>query len=110
MPPHSAWEWLERYGSIQVPPEELRLGFEELSAALAGKVAARIQKEQLEERLRKTRAMARRKGIAVYEGSGFGALEVLRRDLAGERPMSPHLEYHMTGESLENWLSLIHIL
>ena len=107
MPPHSAWEWLERYGSIQVPPEELRLGFEELSAALAGKVAARIQKEQLEERLRKTRAMARRKGIAVYEGSGFGALEVLRRDLAGERPMSPHLEYHMTGESLENWAMLL---
>ena len=63
MPPHSAWEWMERYGSIQVQPEELRLGFEELSAALAGKVAARIQEEQLEGRLKKTRTMARRKGI-----------------------------------------------
>lgn len=107
MPPHSAWEWMERYGSIQVQPEELRLGFEELSAALAGKVAARIQEEQLEGRLKKTRTMARRKGIAVYEGSGFGALEVLRRDLAGERPLSSHLEYHMKGESLENWAMLL---
>ncbi|MFR1054866.1 MAG: hypothetical protein ACLSFB_10885 [[Clostridium] scindens] len=73
MPPHSAWEWLERYGSIQVPPEELRLGFEELSAALAGKVAARIQKEQFWKKgLERQEPWLDERGLPCMKGAVLG--------------------------------------
>lgn len=42
----------------------------------------------------------------IFQGSGWGALENLRREKAGERRMAPHLDFGECGED-RAWISLL---
>lgn len=107
MPPHSAWEWLEQYGSVQLSEEELALPFEELRDEFTEKMAERIREEKLEERLADTKEMAKSSAKLVYEGCGYGALKREERQIAGDRPLSEHLEYHFTKPHQKAWADFL---
>lgn len=107
MPPHSAWEWMEQYGSISLGEEERQLPFEQLRERVTGYVSAKLRDTGLEQRLETSKAMASEKAELIYEGSSYGALANAQRKLVGDRPLSEHLEYHFTDNGKKRWLEFL---
>lgn len=96
MAPHTAWEWMEQYGPVQIPGEVLRGTYAERSAFLTERIIREGSWEAMEETLKRTKGMARRKAQLVFSGSGYGAL-------AGMGPRTEHLEFLIKEESLKKW-------
>lgn len=96
MAPHTAWEWMEQYGPVQIPGEVLRGTYAERSAFLTERIIREGSWEAMEETLKRTKGMARRKAQIVFSGSGYGAL-------AGMGPRTEHLEFLIKEESLKKW-------
>lgn len=107
MPPHTAWEWLEKYGSVQISREERSLPFEELRDRFTRRMTERILAEKLEERLEETRTMAKKKAELVFCGDGYGALKEEERKITGERSLSGHLEYHFARPRQKAWADFL---
>lgn len=107
MPPHSAWEWVEQYGAIEVSAEEQRLSHEQLSEILTDKVKEELAHRRIEEVLIETEAMAKAEGELIYKGVPYGALEQLVREAEGERPLSPHLQYGDMEPRQEVWADFL---
>jgi tetratricopeptide (TPR) repeat protein len=113
MPPHAEWEWLEAYGLMEaeagvIHGGDWRAAVEEVD----GQLERLLTRASLEERLRESSELASRPPDRIlHRGSGWGALERLRREQAGERPFcSAALVFD--DESLNGdqtpWLSLLH--
>lgn len=107
MPPHSAWEWMEQYGSVSVEAEELSKSFEGLREHMTDYVLGELDDTDLENRLVKSRSMAKTKGELVFEGSSYGALKNIQRQMSGDRSLSSHLEYHLADEK-KRWVEFLH--
>lgn len=107
MPPHSAWEWMEQYGGISLKKEDARLPFEQLRDKVTRYVSGELENTRLEKKLIASKGMAFKKAELIYEGSGYGALENVRRKLAGERPLSEHLEYRSLKAGEMQWADFL---
>ena len=87
MPESAVWEWLEAYGSMTCDVDGLSYAdaVEKCEAALAGQMT----KEQLEaEHLGRGTEIANAHGEVIRTGSGWGALENLRREREHLPPVS----------------------
>lgn len=93
MPPHTAWEWMEQYGPVQIEREIKNAGFSRLCAHMEALAAGEIEKRRPEQMLRTEKTMALTKGRLLAAGSGYGKLERAVRACTGERDLSPHLQY-----------------
>ena len=118
MPPHTAWEWLERYGPLQLTPEEISglrsdgqpplyeisplRPLAPLPERAADCVAARIRKKgadtALENALEKSHTVAVSPAELLYYGSGYGSFAEL-----SER--TEHLTFVRHESSLRRWAS-----
>lgn len=107
MPEHTAWEWLERYGSIQLSQEELRLEFEPLQEKLTERVQNSGEWKEMEEILEKTAGMAQTRALIRLAGSVHGAVEDVRRKRLGNRGLSGHLAFGEIGEEEKRWLDFL---
>ena len=103
MPPHSAWEWVEQYGAVQLPEAYGDAAFEELEGNATELVRRIMDDNSPEQILAGTKHMAKQKGELVYEGNGSGALKRLIREMEGERQLSGHLDYGQCGGNLAEW-------
>lgn len=72
MAPHTAWEWLEQYGAIQLSEAELYQPYEELIRTAADYIVHETEYTGLEEKLDCTKKMAKTPVGYVEEGSIFG--------------------------------------
>jgi len=111
MPPHSEWEWVEAYGPVQAEPAAAH-GSD--WAAACGAVGRRIEStiplQRLEQELAATKAMAERPPLELlHRGSGWGALERLRRKRAGQPPVPASVVFDDASLSDEQqpWLALL---
>ena len=108
MAPHTAWEWLERYGAVRLTEEENRGAFEALRDGLTQKIIQMPQFREMEDVLAGTRERARTEADQVVQtGSGYGGLERLARRMGGERPMETHLDFTCGGEEEELWKTFL---
>ena len=108
MPPKTAWEWLETYGAMNADPEKAHGDWHEARAEVESKLAAQSTEEELESILRDTKKMALTPaGELVTTGSGWGALENLRREKSGEAKVCPHLDFGGIGGEQEQWRELL---
>lgn len=109
MPARTAWEWVEAYGALSTDPS-VSLG-DDWAAARAEtetKLEALIPEAELEKLLSATKPMALTPAAELrHHGSGWGALENLRREKAGEANISPHLDFGEIGEEQEQWKTLL---
>lgn len=96
MAPHSAWEWMEQYGTLQVSKDILNGSHHERLMAVTEQIKKARMCENLEKKLARTKPMARRKARVILEGSGYGAL-------APQGKMTDHLEFSMKEDSLRAW-------
>lgn len=88
MAPHTAWEWMEQYGSVQISEDVLEKEYRERTVLVTEKILETGLHEKLKEKLETSKEMSRKKAQTVYIGSGYGALAV-----HGES--TKHLEFSM---------------
>lgn len=108
MPPHTAWEWLEAYGPLQADAAAVQGEWSAAGGEVKQRLAEILSAEALEDLLAYTKNTMAKQPAAelLLQGSSWGALEVRRRALHGETPLSPHLDFgQVTGETAQ-WLKL----
>ena len=102
MAPHTAWEWMERYGPVTLDSVALSEPFSQAQQRLAS-----VTSDPLSGLLSATRAMAKASGELVYSGSGYGALENLRRSARAEAPLPLHLDFTSPDGRQKEWRRLL---
>lgn len=96
MAPHTAWEWMERYGAVRIPQEILAQNHPERAAGFTERLCLGQIRENMEQRLAETKPMARREAGLVFAGSGYGALKP-------QGKLTEHLKFEVKEEALKNW-------
>lgn len=100
MAPHTAWEWIERYGAVQLNGRSD--SFEEDRETLTAMVRAEAG-DTLEKVLENSREWAVKPGKVIYRGSGYADLENACRMRRGEKPLSPHLDFSSEDQRQAPW-------
>jgi tetratricopeptide (TPR) repeat protein len=105
--PGQSWSWSEVYGPVSVPVEAVHGEWADAVEIMESAIAdSRIQ-SMLDER---TNADHARQGAPLHAGSGWGALESLRREVSQEEP-SPVIDRlfprSSLGEDQEPWVALL---
>lgn len=108
MPPETAWEWLEAYGALQADPQRVHGEWAQAVSEAQSRTEAMISTEALARLLDDTRAMSKAPAQELLQaGSGWGALECLRREVQQKTPMCPHLDFGALSSAQEPWARLI---
>jgi tetratricopeptide (TPR) repeat protein len=104
--PGASWSWTEVYGPVAVPAEAVHGEWAEAVECLEPAVA----EAQAESVLGGGARADGRQGERVHTGSGWGALESLRREMAREPP-SPVIDRlfprSSLGDDQESWIALL---
>lgn len=96
MAPNTAWEWLERYGAIQIPEENITKNHIERSSQLTEWIRRERIPEDMEATLKGTRETAKKQAMLLSAGSGYGALRTRGN-------LTRHLEFSLSSEALKSW-------
>ena len=108
IPYMTAWEWLEAYGPIQTRTERIFGAWETAVDEVETTLNTLLPERELDTLLKQTReSFALKKGTLHSRGSGWGALENLRRRHAGEPPLSPHLDFGNPEKEQLPWIDLL---
>ncbi|MBR5378960.1 MAG: DUF5107 domain-containing protein [Clostridia bacterium] len=108
MPPRTAWEWLEIYGPMNADPAKVHGDWDGARAEVEKKIGEYISAADLEKKLAGTHDMALSPAEEMlYAGSGWGALENLRRQNADLPAMCPHLDFGKTHAEQQPYLDLM---
>lgn len=107
MAPHTAWEWLERYGSVELEREEKGLSFEVLREKLTGRIAGMREFTEMEAVLSATKRLAKAESSVVLQGNGFGALKNAERKWAGLPALSTHLDFGAVPAAQKGWIEFL---
>lgn len=104
MPPYSAWEWIEAYGYISVDKEKVFGEWSEAVKAVSAEVERLVPAADLEAELQATRqSIALKKGKVLINGSGYGALEEIRRG----KQLAPQLDFGTVSAEQGDWTDLL---
>lgn len=114
MAPHTAWEWMEQYGSIDIGADRVTTPYRELRDYTTDMVRAIAQERDIEGVLQKQKKMALTKGTVIQKGSSGGALAAEARRVQTEKQhtergmttvklLSAHVEYTFTDEDSRLW-------
>lgn len=120
MAPHTAWEWLERYGAIQVcnstkipesgisiKEDHLSNSFEYLSEKVTSELQTNIVYQEMESVLAATKEMAKKKAVVQQTGSGYGALKNKQREIEGKKQISQHLDFKSDESQQKLWINFL---
>ncbi len=104
MPPHAQWEWLEAYGALNITGEQLDLPWQQLVEAAGSELEKILPEKFLEDELVRTAAtFALAPGKVIVTGSGWAALEELRRG----KKFQEHLDFGTVQSEQHEWVSLL---
>lgn len=96
MAPHTAWEWMERYGPVQMACTGAERSHEERERELTASLTEARIPERMEKLLKETKELAKKQAKLIFPGSGYGAL-------AQRGSLSGHLAYELSSDSLKKW-------
>ena len=96
MAPHTAWEWLERYGSVSLGRERMAMSHAERSASLTADIQRAGEPERMERILAETKSMAKGPASLVWAGSGYGAMR-------SQGKWTAHLAFQVSEGPLRSW-------
>lgn len=112
MPARAEWEWLEAYGLLEINAEQAHgPEWNRAGAAVTEAVEVLMPRQKLESELVRGAAFVNKPPTKIIQrGSGWGALERLRREAAGEAPMCAAglaFDEQSIGEQQAPWLTLL---
>lgn len=96
MAPHTTWEWMERYGAVQIPKENMERSHEERTNDLTKTLLEQQIPEALDEIASRWQSFAKKEAALVYTGRQYGAMELQRKNTS-------HLQFELTSENLLKW-------
>ena len=105
--PGAAWSWSEVYGPVSVPAEAVHGEWADAIEIMEWAIAEARVESVLSERVG---AGDHRQGEPLHSGSGWGALESLRRELSHEQPsqvIDRLFPRSSLGEDQEPWIHLL---
>lgn len=109
MPPKTAWEWLEYYGPIQTDPAKIHGEWSGAQAELEARLEEAAPLSEMERELADTRAMATSPADQTLAyGDGWAALENIRRERRGMKPLCPHLDFGKIDAEQSMWKALVY--
>jgi tetratricopeptide (TPR) repeat protein len=105
--PGASWSWSEVYGPVSVAVDAVHGDWRDAIGCMESAIAEADIHAMLDER---AGAEHDRQGAPLHTGSGWGALESLRREVTGEEP-SPVIDRLFPrsglGEDQEPWVALL---
>lgn len=107
MAPHTAWEWMERYGAVSLGKEAMELEFEQLRQKVTGQILNEPAYQEIETVLRQTKELAKKPAKVQQRGSSYGALAKEVRAYMGKRPLPEHLDFGTCGEDERVWAEFL---
>ena len=72
MAPHTAWEWMERYGAVDLGAGACEQSHEWRYEKVTEELKANQEIEKLKKRLEETKGLAKKQAKLVQAGSGYG--------------------------------------
>ena len=96
MAPHTAWEWMERYGAVDLGAGACEQSHEWRYEKVTEELKANHEIEKLEKRLEETKGLAKKQAKLVQAGSGYGTF-------APKTKRTGHLEFVAQSETLKKW-------
>lgn len=96
MAPHTAWEWMERYGAVDLGAGACEQSHEWRYEKVTEELKANQEIEKLEKRLEETKGLAKKQAKLVQAGSGYGTF-------APKTKRTGHLEFVNQSETLKKW-------
>lgn len=109
MPPNTAWEWLEAYGAMNADAKRVHGAWTDAQQAVEQGLEQMISRQRMEQILAETKEDIALKPAEeiLLSGSGWGALENVRRSKSGLPPLSQHLDFGEIGTEQAGWLTLL---
>lgn len=108
MPPRTAWEWMEIYGAMHADPAKVHGSWDDARSEVQARLDDVITADALEQLLIDTRQTALTPAEeTLFCGSGWGALENLRREKQGFDVMCGHLDFGAVSEPQAPWAALL---
>lgn len=109
MPPQTAWEWMEAYGALNADGSKVHGDWEAAKGEVENRLNDMITAQELEDLLVKTKTTIALKPAEelIMKGSGWGALENLRRKADQEAPLPSHLDFDTVEEPQQPWVYLL---
>jgi hypothetical protein len=110
MPAGAEWDWLEAYGALDADAKSVHSpDWPSALRHVEGELETRLPREALEKQFRTLRAQGNRAPVEILqEGSGWGALEQLRREKAGLTPLAfSRFSPSTLGPDQHPWLQLL---
>ena len=104
MPPHTAWEWMEQYGPIQLSPS---LSWNDLQAQATSVASEQLKSENLESVLQKTKSMAKTPTVHRLNGSPYSAFCSALRQGQTDRPLASHLDFGPCEGAMASWMNFM---
>ncbi len=98
------YSWVESYGALAQEPARLHGDWEDAQSAVV-----ETMETNWEDNLRKLKTMKAKTGSMIHIGSGWGALEQLRRSADQEATLSPVFQFPESALTAEQmpWLALL---
>lgn len=96
MAPHTAWEWMEQYGPIQLSDEQMASPHKTASCLLTQQLIQEKRISNLEQKLKDTKELAKTKGELLQSGSGYGAF-------TPPKSSAKHLAFRLEDSGLKQW-------
>lgn len=96
MAPHTTWEWIERYGAVEIPVEDMDRPHAERSARLTSALLEQKLPETLERLTTQWHFFAKKEAELVHPGKQHGII-------AAQGGSTKHLKFDHTSESLSKW-------
>lgn len=108
MPPKTAWEWIEYYGPIHADPTRIHGDWHGAQAELEARLDELAPLADIERELSDTHTMATSPASRMLAyGDGWAALENIRREKQGMKPLCPHLDFGSTNAEQSMWRTLL---
>lgn len=108
MPPCTAWEWMEIYGAMNADGRKVHSDWDTARREVESRIDSFITADNLEKLLKDTHEMALSPAEELLNtGSGWGALEIMRREKAGLKRMCPQLDFGETGDAQAAYIALL---
>lgn len=105
MPPKTAWEWLEAYGPLQLPPDKCFGDWDCAVKTVTDNLDTVLPQQRLDQLFLRTRtAITLKHASWQCAGSGWGALE---QCLHPDEDIAPQLDYGESGPEQADWLQLL---
>ncbi|HCD45021.1 MAG TPA: DUF5107 domain-containing protein [Lachnoclostridium sp.] len=102
MAPNTAWEWIEQYGPVRISKDALQ-DFPSARKAVSSYIREQAELNTLEEKLLKTRQLAKKEGTVIHKGSGYGKLENRLREERHLPPLTPQLDFSSPDTRQKVW-------